>query len=89
MQINWTITLPISQENEGLLAILLHYNGAQRDGESLNDAISRVLADAMKEKIKSMIIPNLRDYMGAAQQTAIDGINQQLDEALSISFTID
>lgn len=88
MNINLSLSLPISEANKGLVPILLHFNGFPVGEEGINDATARVIKERIEREFKSMILPHLPVYFGQKDQAIVDAITAQLNEALEVTCTI-
>lgn len=82
------ITLSVSEENAGLIPMLVHFNSSRQG--SIEDA-RLTLEEVTKKYIRDeMIIRHLSNYFGIAGAGQVEGIKQLLDSgALQVEFTIE
>jgi hypothetical protein len=83
-----TITLSVSEENAGLIPMLVQFNSSRQG--SVEDA-RLTLEECTKKYIKDeMIMKYLSNYFGIAGAGQVEAIKQLLDSgALQVEFTIE
>lgn len=83
-----TIELQVSEQNQGLIPILVQFNSNLNSENVIEDA-KQVLENKIKVYIsEELIIKHLNNYFGIAGQQQIEQIKELLNsDALTVSFT--
>lgn len=80
MKIITTTVINISEENQGLLPLIVSKNGRIEDGETLEMAIKRMRDSVSFELAVNQIVPHLKSYFGEKDIVTSTALEQALRE---------
>lgn len=82
------ITLSVSEENAGLIPLLVQFNGGDDiSPQGAKEVLKNKIEHLLKEE---MIIKHLNTYFGVAGQAQVGAIKQMLENgALTVDFTVE
>lgn len=82
-------TQTVSTENEPLVGVIIAQNGGLRDGETVDQAISRICSERAYAAQYSISAPHISAYFGLKDAATARALDAQLRDSIKVSTTVE